>query len=300
MKKKNQIVLILIILVLVIIGIYIFFNSQKNEATYLVFNDSGTFKYERKKWTTFDKEENTIFDNKFNVLIDNENKGKYEIRYVNDKWYYFDKKINSINFSGDLFAYYSNKDIELANIQKQQLNEQDITYLNQVLKKENIKVERISNYRINEKVIFDIDGDEEEEILYAVSNADIMENNGKVFSCVYYVKNNKVYTLRLDVYDDNAEMYYLYTLNNLFQMENNGKYYLSVLQFSDMTNENNGVFLYGLNMTNKYELLVSSNDKTENKAKNKNNTILILLLPIVILAIGGYILYKKITDEGID
>ncbi len=300
MKKNNKIILILIILILVIIGIFVFYINKNKKAIYLIFNDSGAFKYEDKEWATFDKEENAIFDDKFNIFINNENKGKYEIRYVNDKWYFFNEDRDSIDFSGDLFAYHSKENISLANIKKQELNNQDISYLNKVLKKENLEVNSLNGYRINEKVSLDIDGDDKEETIYAVSNADIMENNGKVFSCVYYVKNNKVYTLRLDVYDNNADEYYLYTINNLFKMENNGKYYLSITQFSDMTSENNGTYLYGLNMTNKYELLVSSNDKTKNKAKRSNNTILIFIIPVIIIIIGGYLFYKKVTAEEID
>lgn len=299
-SKKWKIILVFIILVIILlIGGFAYFHNQ-NKPLYLVFKDYGAFKYEDDKWYNLEIANDKIFDKKFTVFIDNEKKGKYEIRYFSDRWYYFDDNRDSIDFTGDLFAYYGDKDISVTNLEKQKLNIGDLEYLNKVLKKENIEVNNVDNYRINEKVILDIDADEKEETIYAVSNADVMENNGKVFSCVFYVKDNKVYTLKLNIYENSKETYYLYSINNLFQMENNGKYFLSIVQFSDMTNENNGISLYGLNMTNKYKLLIASNDKTKNKENKNKNMIVILLISVVIVILGGYIIYRKIMNEEID
>lgn len=299
-SKKWKIVLTFVVLIIILlISGYIYLQNQ-NKPLYLVFKDYGSFKYEDDKWYNIDIATDKIFDKKFTVFIDNIKKGKYEIRYFSDRWYYFNDDRDSIDFTGDLFAYYSNKNISVANIEKQKLNTDDIEYLNKVLQKENIEVTNLDDYRINEKVILDIDADEKEETIYAVSNADVMENNGKVFSCLFYVKNDKVYTLKLDIYENQEEDYYLYSINNLFQMENNGKYFLSIIQFSDMTNENNGVSLYGLNMTNKYKLLIASNEKTANPTKKNKNVILILLIPVIIVILGGYIIYRKIMSEEID
>lgn len=298
MKKKKSLMIIIIIIV-ILIGIFILFQNQSNKKDYFVIGDYGTFKYEKGKWSTFDRESNNIFDNKFNVYIDNQEKGKYEIRYFNDKWYYFDNEMDSQNFTGNLFAYYSDKNMSVANVEKETLTESDMVYLNKVLKKEKITMQADDYYRINEKISFDIDGDDIEENIYAVSNADIMENNGKTFSCLYYVKNDKPITLVLETYDNNEDEYLLYSVNTLFKMENNGKYYLSIDQFSDMSNENNGVLLYGLNSLNKYKLLVSSDDKTEDKSK-KNNGIFYIIIPVVILVLGVYIFYRKVSAEEID
>lgn len=299
-NKKKIIIGIVLIFVLIAIGVYLFLSKTKKNDTYLIFNDSGTFKYEDEEWTTFNNAEDPIFDNDFNVYIDNEYKGKYEIRYVNDMWYYFDENNDSQDFSGELFAYNSKDDITLANIKKQEIDENDISYLNDVLKDEDIKTGINDYYRINEKIDFDVDGDGKEETIYAISNADVMENQDKVFSTVFYVKNNKIHTLKLDAYDSDEENYYLYSINNLFELEKNGKYYLSINQFSDMTNANNGTLLYQLNVSNQYKLLISSNDTTDQSNKGGNNGIWILFIPIIIIVIGGYLFYKKITKEEID
>lgn len=299
-NKKKIIIGVVLIFILIAIGVYLFLNKTKKNDTYLIFNDSGAFKYEDEEWTTFNNAEDPIFDNDFNVYIDNEYKGKYEIRYVNDMWYYFDENNDSQDFSGELFAYNSKDDITLANIKKQEIDENDISYLNDVLKDEDIKTGINDYYRINEKIDFDVDGDGKEETIYAISNADVMENQDKVFSTVFYVKNDKIHTLKLDVYDSDEENYYLYSINNLFELEKNGKYYLSINQFSDMTNANNGTLLYQLNVSNQYKLLISSNDTTDQSNKGGNNGIWVLFIPIIIIVIGGYLLYKKITKEEID
>lgn len=300
-NKKKLIIGIVLFFVLIAIGVYLFLIIAKKNDTYLIFNDSGAFKYEDNKWTTFNNEEDSIFDKQFNVYIDNEYKGRYEIRYVNDMWYYFDENNDSQDFSGELFAYNSKDDITLANIKKQEIDENDIFYINDILTDADIKMDINDYYRINEKVNFDIDSDGNEETIYAISNADVMENQDKVFSTVFYVKNNKVHTLKLDVYDSDEENYYLYSINNLFELEKNGKYYLSINQFSDMTNVNNGTLLYQLNISNQYKLLISSNDRTADQSnKNRNNSIFIILIPVIILAIVGYLFYKKVIKEEID
>lgn len=300
-NKKKLIIGIVLVFVLIAIGVYLFLIIAKKNDTYLIFNDSGAFKYEDNKWTTFNNEEDSIFDKQFNVYIDNEYKGRYEIRYVNDMWYYFDENNDSQDFSGELFAYNSKDDITLANIKKQEIDKNDIFYINDILTDADIKMDINDYYRINEKVNFDIDSDGNEETIYAISNADVMENQDKVFSTVFYVKNNKVHTLKLDVYDSDEENYYLYSINNLFELEKNGKYYLSINQFSDMTNVNNGTLLYQLNISNQYKLLISSNDRTADQSnKNRNNSIFIILIPVIILAIVGYLFYKKVIKEEID
>lgn len=301
-KEKGKIIIgIILACILIAVGVYLFLIIAKKNDIYLIFNDSGAFKYEDNKWTTFNNEEDSIFDKEFNVYIDNEYKGKYEIRYVNDMWYYFDENNDSQDFSGELFAYNSKDNITLANIKKEEINENDISYLNDVLKDENIEMNINDYYRINEKVNFDIDSDGKEETIYAISNADVMENQDKVFSTVFYVKNKKTYTLKLDIYDESEDNYYLYSVNNLFEMEKNGKYYLSINQFSDMTNANNGTLLYQLNITNQYKLVISSNDRTTDQSnKNGNNGIFIILIPAIILIIVGYLFYKKIKKEEID
>ncbi len=299
MKKNKKFIFLWLIIFIIILTVVFFYHTKNSKKIYLVFNDYGAFKYEDDEWAVFDKEENTIFDHPFKVYINGEDKGDYEIRFFNGKWYYFDEDMDSMNFSGNLFAYNSKQKISLAQVNKNKLNRDDINYLNKVLKKKNLQVENIDNYKINEKVTFDIDQDEKEETIYAVSNADVMQEVENPFSCLFYVKNSKIYILKLDVYTENDD-YYLYTINNLFEVGDNGKYYLSIIQFSDMTNENNGMLLYQLNRNGKYELTISSNEKTKDRTRNNDNSIYIGVLLFVIMLVGIYFFYRKMTKEEID
>lgn len=302
MKKKNGIWIILVILVLIIIGVFIYMrnaNQGKNDS-YIVFNDSSVFRYHKEKWEKISKEENRVFDNRFDVYMDNNYEGKFEIRYVNDKWYYFDENMDSKDLSGDMFAYYSKNDISLAKNKIEQVNSEDINYINKALKKKKIVVNENTNYIMNEKISYDVDSDGKNETIYALSNADVLEDLTDTFSTVFYIKNNKVYTLLLENYTNESENVVLYSINNLFAFKDENKYYLSINEFSDMNNDNNNTILYGLDLRNKYKLKISSNSNTKRVNNESSLTILWIILPIVLLVIGGYIFCKKTQAEEID
>lgn len=302
MKKKNGIWIILVILVLIMIGVFIYMknaNQGKNDS-YIVFNDSAVFRHHKEKWEKISKEENRVFDNRFDVYMDNNYEGKFEIRYVNDKWYYFDENMDSKDLSGDMFAYYSKNDISLAKNKIEQVNSEDINYINKALKKKKIVVNENTNYIMNEKISYDVDSDGKNETIYALSNADVLEDLTDTFSTVFYVKNNKVYTLLLENYTNESENVVLYSINNLFAFKDENKYYLSINEFSDMNNDNNNTILYGLDLRNKYKLEISSNSNTKRVNSESSLTILWIILPIVLLVIGGYIFYKKTQAEEID
>ena len=67
-----------------------------------------------------------------------------------------------------------------------------------------------------------------------------------------------------------------------------------------MNNDNNNTILYGLDLRNKYKLKISSNSNTKRVNNESSLTILWIILPIVLLVIGGYIFYKKTQAEEID
>ncbi len=302
MKKKNGSWIILVILVLIIIGVFIYMknaNQEKNDS-YIVYNDSAVFRYHKEKWEKISKEENGVFDNRFDVYMDNSYEGKFEIRYVNDKWYYFDENMDSKDLSGEMFAYYSKNDILLAKNKIEQVNSEDVNYINKALKKKKIMVDENTNYIMNEKISYDVDSDGKNETIYALSNADVLEDLTDTFSTVFYVKNNKVHTLLLENYTNESENIVLYSINNLFTFKNEDKYYLSINEFSDMNNDNNNTILYGLDLRNKYKLEISSNSNTKRVSNKSSLTILWIILPIILLVIGGYIFYKKTQEEEID
>lgn len=302
MNKKSKFWIILVIVILIVISIFVFFNEKgkTSKDAYFVYNDSGTFMYSNGKWDNFSKEENTIFDNKFKVYIDRESKGKFEMRYVNDRWYFFDSNMDSEDFSGDIFAYYSKNNISVAENKVEEIDSNDISYINKALKKEKITVNESTAYRIGEKTNYDVDSDGKEETIYAVSTADILEDLDDSFSTIFYVKNNKVYTLLLDTYTNNSDSVILYSINNLFSFENENKYYLSINQFSDMSNENDGTILYGLDLTNKYKLEISSNEKTSKVKNNSSLNLWWIILPVILIALGAYAFYKKMQEKDID
>ncbi len=304
-KKNFWFVLSIIIMAIIIISTIVVINvlspKQKKQISYFAFFDIGAFKNTNDKWSVIPIDDTQVFSNKFDVLIDNEYMGKYELRYFDNKWYFFDNDMNSESFSGDLFAYHSNQKVSVANIVINELESSDLTYVNKVLEKEGYSLSSLNNLTISEKIEFDIDSDGEDEVIYSVSDADIMSNQKNAFSTVFYLKNNKVYTIKLDIYTSNNQIYSLYSINNLFKIGNSNKYYMCIYKFSEMNSENQEISIYKLNKSNHYELAISSNDKID-KSKEKGNSIiaLVIILPILIIGAIVIIIYYNISKNNID
>ena len=198
MGRKKYIVLIVILVVFFLIMILLFgVDSLKksSQSLTIIVGDNTVWSYHDKKWSNKGSYYNELNWKKYHVYFDNEEKGEYYL-WHDDKWYVFDKNKNAVPFNGELLAYESNRDISIASFSEEDVVD-DFT-IPQVLEDNNISV--TDQFTSKYQVSFDIDSDGEDEVFYVLSNAFATEfYPDTVFSIVYMVKDDKIYSIYEDV-----------------------------------------------------------------------------------------------------
>ena len=135
---------------------------------------------------------------KYRVFDNQVEKGEFYL-WHDDKWYVFDDDKSAVLLEGDLFAYSSNYDM---NIQPFEIsNVDDLSYVYQVLKDHDLSTS--SKFTVLSKVLFDFDGDQNQEEFYIVSNAFPSDFDPEyIFSFVFMVKNEQIFMI-YDNLDEN-------------------------------------------------------------------------------------------------
>ena len=199
-SRKTYIILIVIVLIFGISMFLIFgLNNIKKDKyqSVIILGDNTTWVFNDKKWinlrnrTSIDK----LNWKKYNVFQDNKEIGDYYL-WHDDKWYAFDDKREAVVIDGTLLAYSANYKMDILDF-----NDTDVlddTYINEVLKENNISTS--SKFTSKYKVSIDFDNDGEEEDFYIISNAFPLDfESDYSFSIAFMVKNNTIYTLYNDV-----------------------------------------------------------------------------------------------------
>ena len=179
-------------------------------------------------------------DNKFEVYKDQEYKGSYYIQNYDDTWYFFDDKNVSQDLYGQLFAYKSDKAIDVVNFKEE---EPSLMEVNSVLNKYNIKVNSFDDLSISQKISMDFDNDGTDEYIYSLSN--YMSNTVKttIFSIVVYVDNDK-YSDIIKFLDKDVK--YIYSLSNIIDVNEDKKYEIIVEHEKPYNASLNCHSMYGL------------------------------------------------------
>lgn len=203
MNKKNLLVLIIIIILYLIISFGIDFLTKINNI-YIVFPDNINIKYE-KKWQIFTDEK--TLKNKYQII---ENGNPIESSKLTIK----DDIIvgNNIELINDTIAYKGSK-VSSISYEKADLNSDDYSYLNQILKSKNIIVD--IKLTLNSKYLIDLNNDGKKEIIYSISNNYDTEI-GKLFSITIVKNNNHIiqYNEFSSEYDSYVPSIYFIDINN--------------------------------------------------------------------------------------
>ncbi len=243
MKEKTgryKIVLVFlviyVILMFVIFGEKIFFPKQK---TYLLIGSTAKWKFDGQNWTDLKEEEKSEYTWKNYDIFTHEKKiGTYQVTYSENKWYLFEKDRTPVNYEGQILGVRSNKPYQVASYEPMDLEEEDAVYLNEVYQKHGLKENQ--RYTTGYKVYFDLDGDQEEEILYVITNQfpeDFAPS--QLFNFVFVVDQNKIQM----VYEETGSFTNMYDyckirLDYLIDVDNNKTYeiILNCGYFSTMGN----------------------------------------------------------------
>lgn len=204
MKEKKIYITLLIILFVFFIVMFSLFGvkniqSEKDHSTIIV-GDRTIWKYEKKRWSII-RNNIAVEDlnwKKYRVFDNQVEKGDFYL-WHDDKWYVFDDNKSAVLLEGDLFAYSANYDMNIQPFSVE--NVDDLSYVKQVLIDHNLSTS--SKFTVLSKVLFDFDGDQNQEEFYIVSNAFPSDFEPEyIFSFVFMIKNEQIYMI-YDNLDEN-------------------------------------------------------------------------------------------------
>lgn len=194
MKKDKKVAIF--ILIFLIVGASIFFLTigidllNKSSENIIIIGNSGGFKKVNSRWVHINtkNELKSLGGNKFNVYVDNSYFGNYNLLY-DDKWYLFKNDDTPVNYNGNMLALSGSIKYKVANFTTHDI--EDKTYVNRVLRENNISEDSILTYSYYTDI--DLNNDGVLERIYTISNKFPYEDVGNLsFSYIFMLKNDKI------------------------------------------------------------------------------------------------------------
>lgn len=227
MKKKNN--KKSLIIVFSIIGAYLVLSivlfgwdnfMNKFQGVYLMLDPNTKWQLKDGKWLDVKNEKKYNWQ-KFDVYINNKLLGNYNLLY-NNKWYLFDEKRESQQYEGSFLAIKGNKRYKVVDFQEDDIDEIDKQLFKAIL--EENKIIYPNEFTYSKKVLIDLDGDDNPETIYTISNAFTYEDIDKKFSFVF-IKDDEVQILYKGI-ESIERQYHLCVpkVKNIIDIDNNSKY----------------------------------------------------------------------------
>ena len=253
--KKAYIILIAILLIFCLVMFLLFgvdeIKKNSVKTTLIVGNDT-VWVYSNQKWNKVDYYDSLNWK-KYDVYVNNEKSGNYYLWY-NNEWYAFDNEKNAVILDGDLLAISSNIDGSIKSFEIDDID--DFSYVYDVLEDNNLPTN--SQFTSSEKIVLDFDGDGVEEEFYAITNAFPMDfDPEKIFSIVFMVKDEKIYTIYTNVSDNTGFNGCMPYFSGFIDANNDSKYDV-ILSCAKYSTAGVNKALYGFK-DNNFKLLISNN-----------------------------------------
>lgn len=227
--KKSYLIIISVCVIYALV-MFLIFNKKETDYTgqYLII-DRNILKYEENEWGTVEYNSQDTSNILFHVYKNNQYQGNYYLNLYNDKWYFFDKNNESHNLYGSLLAYNGDLDIDVESFEIEQATLNEVSSM---LKDYDLSINNNSELTVNEKVVFDFDNDNEDEIIYNLSNItlDIDNANTLLFTLVIYQDNDKIQTVidKKETISNSDNKFY--TISNIIDLNNDKKYEIILKQ----------------------------------------------------------------------
>lgn len=247
MKKKDLKILLSFIIIFLCIGITMYAvnlnknNQKKKLDTSFIINGISYWQYIDKKWKNIYSIDDIDWD-LFKVYSSNEYIDNYYITTNQTKLYFFDKKNNSHNVSRPFLAINKDSIIAPINYRGENLNNTDYNNISEYLQE--LKIKYNGEYSLAMKYTADINGDNNDEDIYIVSNELYSD---QTFYLIFAKVENKYITINKQVNKDEITKYNISWIINI----KNKNYYDIIL--STMTKENNEYHLYEYDKNNNYK-----------------------------------------------
>ena len=250
--QKKYIVLIAIIAVYILVMVLIFDIDRDTivDNTYIVIGENTRWKYVDDEWSTLEINDSVFNRNKFKVYKDQVYKGSYFIQNYDDTWYFFDEQNTSYDLYGQLFAYKSDREIEVVNFTEEAPS---ITEIKSLLNNYKIKINSFDDLSQVQKISMDFDNDGNDEYIYSLSNYMNSTVSNNIFSIVVYVDNDKIYDIVKSL-DDNVK--YIYSVSNIIDANEDKSYEIIIEHEKPLNASMNCHSMYGIKK-GKYDIIKS-------------------------------------------
>lgn len=231
-KKKFQFQLKYLIIVAVII-LYIilcFFAFQSNEGSkeeeepiYIVLGADHKFTYLDGKVESAADWNNIFGTKKFYTYSDGTYLGKYNLMQYNTQIYVFDDANDAVDYSGMLFAYSAPKKIDVVNTSFVSYDENIAAMLEYLVEGSTLVIPPAEQLTMLQKISVDLDGDQEDEVVYAI-NSGGTEDNPQRFSFLSYEDDGEVYRIISNTGNVNdSKMMHYYNIAQIMDLDGDNK-----------------------------------------------------------------------------
>ena len=296
-EKGTKRTIIFSSLLLIICIIIIILVNIRTKSIYIVVNDRG-LQYNNSSWSNIDLKSQIFGKYKFNVYKGNENKGVYEINYVNDQWYFFDENNDSYHFDeGDLLAYYG--DVDVVGINVESLTIDDLSIINEALKEKDLYISTLDELSSHSKVVYDFDNDNKNEVIYTLNNIDT--DADYAYTVLLYQNDDdlKLMNYRMTSMDAQDDLD-LYSFNNVIRLNGKSTNYLILTDSKNLDISSTYNLVYSFKGKD-YKLVKGYNDGDANIRLTEKDYFGRTILIIILIFIGGigiiYWLVKKKSDN---
>lgn len=300
-KKDIRYIVLGIALLILLIGLSIFVRFS-NKKIVVVINDK-VIGYIDKQWKDVNNTSQVFGKYNFDVYDNLKYKGKYELNYVNDRWYFFDNNNDSYSFSGNIVAVSNKKDVIVEeSVSTNYCDDNDIQSLNPFLQAENINVDLYDENTYKYKIEYDFDKDGKKEIVYSINNLE--SDTASYFTMLLYKNEEKIEkmfyeTKELEYKDDLP----IFSLDYVITLSSIKKHFLIITSAKnlDVNSTYNMVYSFS-NNTFKLEKGYSE-DLLDMKVVEKDyfgTTVIIIIFAIMIIAaVIAYVIrrQKSIKNE---
>lgn len=250
--QKKYVVLIAIIVIYILVMILIFGIDRDTitNNTYIVIGENTRWKYVDDEWSKLEITDSVFNRNKFKVYKDQKYKGNYFIQNYDDTWYFFDDQNVSHDLYGQLFAYKSDRDIEVVSFTGE---EPSLMEIKSLLNKYSIQINSFEDLSKAQKISMDFDKDGINEYIYSLSNYMSETASNNLFSIVVYVDNDKPYEIIKNL-DDNVR--YIYSVSNIIDVNEDKNYEIIIEHEKPLNASMNCHSMHGLKK-GKYDIIKS-------------------------------------------
>ena len=236
-NKKTYISLIVIFIIFIGI-VYLINNYQKMNKKYLILSDNEIYSFENDKLKKVTKD----IEKQLNITSISDSTEYLTFTYKNNYLLFYEDG-EPINIPSNFhFAYSSKLNIEVQDYKYIDVSEENLEKFDEILKNHDIIGYTYLN--ISKKLSYDFDSDGIKEDIYFVTNLFDEDEYDKVFSFVYYIKDDQIIYLQEDVTNiENAYDLCLSDANDIFSL-NNQKYMIITCRYFSNKGVENKMYQY--------------------------------------------------------